>query len=72
MVFVIRRLMEMSHTSNKCAKYSIGGFGFNYVNEERSEEKTATRYDDKENEEILEENWEQDEQTSRRRKICGG
>jgi hypothetical protein len=59
--------VEMSYTSDECVECSIGGFGFNSVNEERSEDKTTTRYDDRENGEILEQNWEQEEQTSWRR-----
>ncbi len=51
-------IVEMSYTSYECAKCSIGGSGSNYVNEERSEDKIVTRYDDRENKEILEENWE--------------
>lgn len=53
--------LEMNYTSDKRAKCSIGGFGFYFDDEEGSEDETMTRYDDKENEKILEKNWEQGE-----------
>jgi len=59
--------LEMNYTFNECVECSIRGFGFDFDNEEGSEDKTATRYDNKENEEILEENWEHEEQTNKQR-----
>jgi len=53
--------LEMNYTSNERVECSIRGFGCDFDNEEGSEDKTATRYDDRENEETLKENWEHEE-----------
>ncbi len=57
--------LEVSYTLDKCAKCFNGESGSNSVNEEGSEDKIVTRYDDKENKEILKENWEQEEQANK-------
>ncbi len=48
----------MCYTLDDCAKFSIGGFGSEFDNDEGSEKETKTRYDRK-NDEILERNLEQ-------------
>jgi len=57
--------LEVSYTLDKCVKCFNGESGSNSVNEEGSEDKIVTRYDDRENKEILKENWEQEEQANK-------
>jgi len=57
----------MNYTSNERVECFIKGFGFDFDNEEGSEDKIATRFDDRENEEILEENWEHEKHINRQR-----
>jgi hypothetical protein len=58
--------LEMNYTSNERVECSIRGFGCDFDNE-GSEDKITTIYDDRENEKILKENREHEEQTSRQR-----
>ncbi len=57
--------LEVSYTLDKCAKCSNGESRSNSINEEGSEDEIVTRYDDRENKEILKENWEQKEQANK-------
>lgn len=54
----------MSYTSDECVKCFIGGSRFDFDNEKGSEDETMRIYDDKENE-VIKENWEQEEQANR-------
>ncbi len=66
MVSMTRRLnLEMNYTSNESVECFIKGFGFDFDNEEGNEDKTATRSDNRENEEILKENWEHEKHINR-------
>jgi hypothetical protein len=51
----------MKYTFDNGAEYSIGGSGSNFDNEERSENKIVTQYDNRENKKKLEENWKHKE-----------
>ncbi len=64
-IFVTRiSYLEMSYTSDECVKCFIGGSRFDFDNEKGSEDETMRIYDDKENE-VIKENWEQEEQANR-------
>jgi hypothetical protein len=55
--------LEMNYTSNERVECFIKEFAFDFDNEEKSEDKIMTRYDDRKNKEIL----EHEEQTNRQR-----
>jgi hypothetical protein len=48
--------LEMCYTLDDHGECSFEGFGFNYDNQEESEEEIEARYDERKDEEILERN----------------
>ncbi len=57
--------LAMCYMLDNHAKSSIEGFGFDFYNQEGNEEEIKIKYDEREDEEILERNLEQHEQAIR-------